>query len=176
MVVGLLVVALLGSAACSSGDGGSDPDTATTVSTEPLFGEPRPTLPTRNISEGTAACGLLTRAEVEAALTVGVAPGTGIEREGTGSACSWALRSDATQKVGVSATPGDAAAFQAAVRQLGAGVERLTGVGEGAIVGEGVAYGIKSGTLVLVTINTRQTLDRRKSAARALVEAAVRRI
>lgn len=158
-----------------SGSGGDD-EAATTTTFESLFETPRDTLPSRQIAEGTAACGLLTRAEVESAVGAPVNAGKGIEREGSGSSCSWSLRSDGSQNVSLAATPGNAASFDRVLSSRGGAQQRLTGVGDGAIVAEGSAVGFKGSTLVLIAINTSQTEARKRASAEALVRAAVPRI
>lgn len=170
----LILVALSIPLAACSGSGGDD-EAQPTTTTESLFGEPLPTLPSRDITEGTAACGLLRSSEIEEATGLAVNSGRGIEREGSGSSCTWSVRADSTRSVSVAATPGDREAFRQSLNQSGPR-RQLSGVGEGALVGGGGAVAFTEGTLVIVTVNTDQSDAAKEEAAEALIRAAVPRV
>lgn len=171
-VVAAAAVVLAGACGGSSKD---KPPPETTTPT--IFPAPRPTLPERPISEGTGACALATRAEVEVAVGGGVNAGAGSQRDGGGgSFCRWVLRSAPDQSVAVSTAPGDPAAFEDAVKRAGRNVQVLTGVGDGAFVAGGIAYGLKGSTLVYVIVNTKQAPDKLTAAATQLIRAVVSRV
>lgn len=165
-----LVLAGLVAACSGSGDDGEAATTSTTFT--PLFDPPASTVPGRAISEGDAACGLLTRGEVERAVGEPVNAGTGIAREGAGSSCTWSLRGSGGQNVSLAAGPGDQEAYERTIRERGGNV---AAVSDGVIADDGTAIGLKDSTLILIVLNVDQTDAEKQATSRALIQAALAR-
>jgi len=149
----------------ASGSGGGDPP--------PSGAQAAATLPADQIQ--TPACGLLTQAEVEAAVGVRVNPGKQGEQEAR-SLCGFALASAADQSVVVVSisSSGVPAAFEAA-RQKAVSPQPVGG-GDQAFVSGGQALVRKGNTMVAILVALRQTPAQLTAAATRLAQAAGNRL
>lgn len=136
-----------------------------------------PTRPVNNkeLNEGQGACGLLTSGEVSTVVGLQSNAGSGVETGAGESSCRWLLRGAGTQFVAVIQAVSDVNAYEERVRQLGAGVEPLPGVGDRALLLNDTAYVYKGPKLIIVQVSTSQPLPARKQAATRLAQSAVGR-
>lgn len=159
-------------ALCSSlltGCGGSDGPRAAAEGEAAPAAENAPTaLPADQPQK--AACGLLTQAEVEAALGARVAPGKEQAQPGR-SFCAYTLLSAADQSVAVVSTSssGVPAAFAAA--RAKAESPRPLGAGDEAFVSGGQALVRRGNTMVAILVAVRQPPAQLSAAAVKLAEA-----
>lgn len=156
-----------------SGCGGSDKKTAKTTDSTRF----PPTRPVNNkeLNEGQGACGLLTSGEVSTVVGLQANAGSGVETEAGESSCRWVLRGAGTQFVAVLQSTSDVNAYEERIRQLGAGVEPLPGVGDRALLLNDTAYVYKGNKLIIVQVATTQPLPARKQAVTRLAQSAVGR-
>ena len=165
--VGTLAAAL--SAALLAGCGGSSKSSAagrdkdapaTSTPTVPPLPADQPQRP---------ACGLITQAEVEAALGARVNPGHEVAQEGK-SACAFTLASGATQAVSLISTSssGVPAAFDSA-RQTVQGAQPVN-AGDQALVSGGQGLVRKGNTMVLVLVLVQQDRSQLTVTATKLVQ------
>jgi hypothetical protein len=141
----------------AKGDHGAAATTAPTVPALPADQPPRP------------ACGLITQAEVEAAVGARVSPGRETTQEGR-SACSFALATGADQNVSIvsASSSGVPAAFEAA-RKSAEGAQPVN-AGDQAFVTGGQAAVRKGNTMVIVLLFVRQDRTQLATAATKLVQ------
>lgn len=165
-----IVLALLATA-CSGGGGDDGEPAGPTSST---FPRAQPVKPSDPVTEGSGACRLLNRAEVEAALGVPVNAGSGTEAQGgTNSVCSWKLRSSTDQQVVVGVGSGSRAAFDDVLKRAGAQAERI---GSDGVVAGHTAYALSGETLIYVLVLTKQAGTLRNKAASILIRSALTRL
>jgi hypothetical protein len=171
MVAGALAcVAALVLAGCSGGGG----DEAASTTTTSLFPPTVPVPAAERISQGTGACGLLTPADIQAAVGAAADAGAGNRYEQS-SSCRWTIRAGQGQEVSVAVGPGSRQSFDAALNRVPS-ANRLTGVGDAAFAAGNTAYALKGSTLLLLVVNTRSAPDTQSRAATELLRAAVGRL
>lgn len=171
LATAVLVLALPASA-CSGGGGGDDENAGSTTSFSLLFDPPASTQPPQKISEGTAACGLLNRGEIQTALGRSVKAGAGT-KVGNGSSCIWEVGTG-TDQVRLAVAPSNPAAFREILSRFSNPVERLN-LGDGAFVAGGTGYGLKGSTLVLVIVRVDPPSAQHAAAVKQLLQQAVNR-
>lgn len=128
------------------------------------------------ISEGSGPCGLLTAAEVSAAVGLPANPGAGQQSGDGGGACSWTLRgSGAPQAVKlVTLVPGGDA-YQQTLANAPKPVEPISGVGERAFVSTDTVWAFKGSRVVAVQVTMNQPIATRREYATKLAQAAIGR-
>jgi hypothetical protein len=122
------------------------------------------------------ACGLITQAEIEAA--IGAKVGAGHETvDATHSVCSFSLAASADQSVILISTTssGSAAAFASARGQLGSAAQPLN-VGDQAFVAGAQAAVLRGTTLVAVLVIVRQPTAGPAAAATKVAQAVAARL
>jgi hypothetical protein len=169
-VPAVLAAFVLLTAGCS-GDKGDEGKKTTETTRFP------PTRPVNNkeLNEGQGACGLLTSGEVSTAVGLPASSGSGVETSTGESSCRWVLRVAGTQFVGLVQSVLGVEAYEERIRQLGAGVEPLPGVGDRALLLNDTAYVFKGSKMLIVQVSTSQPLAARKQAATRLAQSAVGR-
>ena len=150
----------------SSGAAGSGEERTEAPATIPALPADQPQRP---------ACGLVTQADVEAAIGARVSPGRQQNEEGR-SVCSFALAASSDQTVALISTSssGVPAAFDAA-RQTVAGAQPLT-AGDQAFVAGGQAVVRKGTTMVAVFVFLRQQGPQVTNAATKLAQGVATRL
>jgi hypothetical protein len=156
-------------AMAASGCGGDDEEADTTTSTR--F-PPTVAVNNQELTEGTGVCGVLTRAEVEAAVGTPVDPGRGV-RTSTNESCKWTLRTGNDQSVNVILSPDGVQLYEGASNTLRP--EPLPGVGDRAFVATDTVYALKGTKLVILQVVSRQAAGPRRQAAVRLMETAISR-
>lgn len=120
------------------------------------------------IREGTAACALLTRAEVSAASGLSVNAGEGRESEDRNSSgCRW------------STSGGDAVAVLRGPASSGAlpsGASALSGVGDRGFITDSAAYAVSGDVLVVVLVDFEAPASERRATASDLIRKAIARV
>ena len=146
-----------GSDASGAGEGGETESSA-----------PTPTIPLPADQPQRPACGLISQAEVEAAIGARVGPGRQQNDEGR-SVCSFPLAASADQSVAVMSTSssGVPAAFEAARKNMAG---QPLNAGDQAFVAGGQALVRKGSTMVAVLVFLRQEPAQLASAATKLAQ------
>lgn len=155
-----------------SGGGGDDDASGSTTTFSLLFDTPSSTQAPRPISEGTAACGLLTRSEIQTAVGTSVRAGAGTQ-VANGSNCTWALGS-ANDQVRLAVAPSNPESFRSILDRISSPVERLS-LGDGAFVAGGTAYGLKGSTLILIILSIDPPSATHTALVKQLIQLAVGR-
>ncbi|MGH9279093.1 MAG: DUF3558 family protein [Acidimicrobiales bacterium] len=132
-----------------------------------------PVVPTK-VSEGTGPCGLLSQAEIAAAVGQPFNAGEGISSEGAGS-CSWHLRGSATQLVNVVTLSPGGDPYQQTLSTAAKPIEPISGVGERAFIATDTVWAFKGPRVVAVQVVTSQPLNSRKQFATKLAQTAIER-
>lgn len=137
-----------------------------------------PTRPVNNkqLAEGQGVCGLVSQAEVASAVGLPANPGTGVETGDGGSSCRWPLRATGNQFVSILEVASDTKAYEDRVRQQGAGIENLAGVGDHAFLANNTAYVFKGAKLIILSVATTQAVATRKTATIKLAQSAAARM
>lgn len=168
-LLGAVLATVLAVASCSGGGdddaSGGDDVTTTTVFSSSV------SVPTGSaISEGTAACALLTRAEVAAATGQAVDAGEGRQSEDENSSgCRW---STSTGDGGVAVVSGPGTSGQIPAQ----GGSTLSGVGDRGFLTDSAAYAVSGDTLVIVFLDLDVPPAQRRAAATDLIRKAVARL
>ena len=152
------------------GGGGSSDSPAAAGEGEETTSAPSPTVPPLPADQPQRpACGLVTQAEVEAAVGSRVSPGRQQNEEGR-SVCSFTLAASSDQSVALLSTSssGVPSAFDAA-RQNIAGAQPLN-AGDQAFVAGGQALVRKGTTMVAILVFLRQERPQLASAATRLAQ------
>lgn len=165
------VVAAVASVAATACGGKDEKSSSTTAMTR--F---PPTVPVHNeqLAEGAGACGLISQADISAAVGVAANPGSGI-RTKTNESCRWTLRAGSNQYVAVIVSSPGRQQYEQALKGQSA-TEQLSGVADQAFVAEDTAYALKGDRLILVEVSTSQPVATRKQAATDLIRGAVNRV
>ena len=165
-----LSVVLAAGLLAGCGGGGGSSDAADAGQGEEPAAAPAPTIPALPADQPQRpACGLVTQAEVEAAIGARVSAGRQQNEEGR-SVCSFSLASSTDQSVAVMSTSSSRvpAAFDAA-RQNVAGAQPLN-AGDQAFVAGGQALVRKGTTMVAVLVFLRQERPQLATVATKLAQ------